>query len=448
MSLSPAPGVQRAPEAEHLSSRGFTRRRVPSLPLGDGAIGDHPYNRWMQFAGVDSTQVGVSGERVLYTAAGVILGGYTLYAFIGVFAFAWMATSSIPAAIVSALVIGTIIISINLSIDRGLIGYIPAQLDHPEDPERDRQPLLENNKVKWARRLRVLLAILFALAVGEPANLFLFGKDVDAALATRNASVAQQQQRINERNAAGEIAAQQAIIDSSQRRIQEINAQADALVAKAQAEREGSGATGEAGCGPQCREYLRAADQARAAAPALIVAETAKITAANDRLDALRAEMGQRVQEAREYASANDGFLAREQVLLRALQQDPVLLLRYLIVVLVFFALEMGAVLTKYLARGNNYERESARRARLSEYASLVRSRNERTTIAHRDDLNRRMSIEADEDFYARRSAAFRPDLADAAPRPASPLAHVEPAPPPATLAASPVTQPLPAEHS
>lgn len=174
------------PAAFRVGGRGFVRRRVPTLPLADQHPGEFGYSRWMQFAGVDSRSVEVRGERVLYTAAGIILAGYTVYAFIGVFAFAHMATDSILQAAVAAVIIGLVLVGVNLSIDRGLIGYIPAKLDDVDDLEADKQPVLNTSTVRWARRLRVLLAILFALAVGEPANLFLFSKDVDAAMVARN----------------------------------------------------------------------------------------------------------------------------------------------------------------------------------------------------------------------------------------------------------------------
>jgi len=417
----PAPTTATAPQegpraTSTLSRRGFAIRRVPTMRLADGPDGEYRYNRWMHFAGVDSTRVQVRGERVLYTAAGVILGGYTVYAFIGVFAFAQMAVDRLWVAIAAAAVIGTILIAVNLSIDRGLIGYVPAQLDDVEKAEADAQPLLEDNKVKWARRLRVILAILFALAVGEPANLFLFGKDVDAAMVERDQRVVQSQRDVSERNYEGQIAAQEAILDTATQRIDEISRQADDLVKKAEAERAGTGATGELGCGSQCREYLASADAARAAAPALIAAETAKINTANAEIAHLNGLKNNEAKGAAVNSAANNGFLAREQALLSAMKEDPVLLFRYLVIVAVFFCLEMGAVLTKYLAKGNNYERESARRARLAEFASLVRARNERATISHRGDLNRRLAVAADEHFYADRSADYAPTDAAEAP--------------------------------
>lgn len=380
--------------------RGFAGRTVPALTLEGGGNGQYAYNRWMQFAGVDSTRVQVRGERVLYTAAGVILAGYMVYAFLGVFAFAHMATDTWWMAAIAAVVIGGILVAVNLSIDRGLIGHVPARLDDVDSVEGDRQPLLDNNSVKWARRLRVVLAILFALAVGEPANLFLFGKDVDAALAERNAATIATQRDISDSTYADQIAAQQVIIDTATTRIAEINEEPRDLLAKAEAERDGLGATGETGCMTQCRLYLAEADAARAAAPALIAAEQAKVDAATAEVTRLNSVKNTEADETAIFAASNDGFLAREQALISALKADPVLLFRYAIIVLVFFCLEMGAVLTKYLAKGNHYERESARMARLAEFASLNRAIGERQTIAHRVDLNRRLAITADEHVF------------------------------------------------
>lgn len=414
MSIPPASRTHTDPE---LTAGGFAQHAAPALPLEGGSNGDFPRNRWMQFAGVDSTRVQVRGERVLYTAAGMILAGYTVYAFIGVFAFAHMAVNSVWVAVIAALVIGGILVAVNLSIDRGLIGFIPARLDDVDDVEGDRRPLLDNNSVKWSRRLRVVLAILFALAVGEPANLFLFGKDVDAALAQRNAAVVAQQRDVSDAVYADQLAAQQAIVTAATSRIEEVSKASDDLLAKAKEERAGSGATGEAGCGTQCREYLAAADAARAAAPGLIAAEQAKLDAANAEIARLNSVKNQEADSTLIFASANDGFLAREQALLHALRQDPVLLFRYLVIVFVFFCLEMGAILTKYLAKGNNYERESARAARLAEFASLVRARSDRTMLAHRSDLNRRMTAASDEHFFATRSAEFEVDERPVEPR-------------------------------
>lgn len=387
------------PAAFRVGERGFVRRRVPTLPLADGRAGEFGYSRWMQFAGVDSRSVEVRGERVLYTAAGVILAAYTVYAFIGVFAFAQMATDSVVQAVVAALVIGLILVGVNLSIDRGLIGYVPARLDNVDDLELDRQPVLNSSSVRWARRLRVLLAILFALAVGEPANLFLFSKDVDAAMAVRNQSVIVQQRELSNKTYADQIAAQQAIVDAASTRITAINAGPEDLLAKAQAERAGAGATGESGCGTQCRQYIAEAEAARASAPALVAAEQAKITAANEEISRLNVTKNTEAADAETFSAANTGFLAREQALIAALKEDPVLLFRYLVIVIVFFCLEMGAILTKYLAKGNNYERESARRARLAEYASIVRARSERGAIEERDQINRQLHLAADEHF-------------------------------------------------
>ncbi len=402
-------GARSGPDQIRFSRRGFARRRIPTLPLADGPDGEYLYNRWMHFAGVDSTRVQVRGERVLYTAAGVILAGYTVYAFIGVFAFAQMATDRLWIALLAAAVIGGILIAVNLSIDRGLIGYVPARLGDVDSAEGDRQPLLEDSKVTWSRRLRVLLAILFALAVGEPANLFLFGKDVDAAMLSRNLAVVQQQRQVSDSVYADQLASQQAIAAAASERIDQVAREASDLLAKAEAESAGAGATGETGCGAQCRQYLAAADAARAAAPALIAAEQSKLTAANAEIARLNGVKNTEASDAGAFAAANNGFLAREQALLVAMRKDPVLLVRYLIIVAVFFCLEMGAVLTKYLAKGNNYERESARRARLAEFASLVRARHERATITHRDDLNRRLAVTADEHFFAVRSARYAP---------------------------------------
>ncbi len=373
-------------------------------------VGDRGPERrsWlMSVAGVDPTWVHVRSERLLYTSAGVILLAYTVYAYVGVWAFATMATSSAVLALAAAAVLGSVIVAINLSIDRGLIGYIPADLSGIRDVEKDSAPLLDSRSVRWSRRLRVLLAILFALAVGEPANLFLFGKDVEAAMVARDYTVMERQRTRDTLVYADQVRAAQTALATAKAERDRILAYPDQLLARAEAERKGQGATGTPGCGPECQSFIQQARQARAQVPAAVAEQEARIAAATTTLQQINDTKNKNAADAGGFSQANNGFLAREEAFYTTLFREPMLAFRYLIIVLVFLCLEMGAVLTKYLAKGNHYERQTARRTRLAEYASIVDAEHERRTIAHRADLTRRLRADRDEHAYAVESARF-----------------------------------------
>lgn len=359
------------------------------------------FSRLAQMAGIDSQYIKVHRERVLYGAAGLMLIAYSVYAVIGVIAMAYMVTDGSYLAIPGAIVMGAIIATIAVSLDRVIISAIPVNYDRIDDPEIDQNPIKYDRRARTSFVVRIAIALLFAFTVSEPVNLLIFNKDVTAAIG------AQASERLEAATAAidasflSRFQNQEAIKTLAVAEQTRLQAEPAKLLAQAELERKGQGPTGQAGCGVECKGFLREAEAARKALPVSLAAQQKKIDAADTAIVALNTAKGTEITQAEAQFAADNGFFAREREFLKMLQQNPTLLLKYLAIAAVLVIFEMAGVLTKVISRGNNYERDMARLSRHIERCSREGNLGDKTMMARRGRGNVLLQKVADDRFYA-----------------------------------------------
>lgn len=348
-------------------------RAAKPLPAPEAWSGKGRNNLWVRFAGVEPKYVEVYSERVLYSAAGVMLAIYGVYAVAAVTGLYHIVSGVTGSGLWVGAVAGAMVATVVISLDRSIIAAIPTRLDAIDDESVDAAPLGKHRK--GAMALRVGFALLFALVIMEPANLLLFGKDVDAAIDRR--VTAQLEPEVERIRAEQEVlrAEQRQLIDTATNRIEELEAAPARFNQLAAEEESGRGATGIPGCGPQCEEYLQLEREARASLPAQVASQEAAIAAALGRIDALHDLETAEIAAAERAFAADDGFFAREKALWSLLLEDRHLLVRFALIASLLLAFEMAGVLTKLLAKGNAYEQGSARRQRQSVRRSVLDAR-------------------------------------------------------------------------
>lgn len=340
-------------------------------------------SRTMRFAGVNPTKVHDDTDRTKYRAIGISLIGYFAYAVLGVTALAGMVTRGSLVHLPVGGLVGLLVATVAVSLDRIIMSDIPINMDWLEDPDGS-SPLGRLNP--WSLGTRITIALMFALVISEPVTLTVFNKDVMAAHETDvRAKLVPLEQKIVQ-DYAVKIAGQQKIVTLAQDQQKKDTALPDQLHQKAKEEEQGLGATGTKGCGPQCRLYLAQEKAARAALPGRLAAQQVRIDTAESTITSLTAERDRDVTAARSGLEADDGFFARQRVFFSALRENLPLLMSYVLITLVLIVFEMAGVMGKMITRGNTYElavaREKLERERIARDLATPVARRSRLTKA------------------------------------------------------------------
>ncbi|MBU2671038.1 DUF4407 domain-containing protein [Actinoplanes bogorensis] len=343
----------------------------------------------LRVANVNPASVTTHTDRVLYSAIGVFVVLYFVYATVGGAAFIdagsnyqhpwyrWLIGPMVAAGVVAY--------------DRAVVGRVSISYEQLEST--DPKHFLKKPTIGlYAGRLG--LALLFAVLITEPLMLTRYQGEIDARLnevhnqqlsrVDRTGAVATWTNRLAqlERETAGDDAAVQGLTDRAAQKRQD----ARRLYQQAVDDSAGGGVTRAAGCpsGGSCDQLVRRSRSLDDEATSLDVQ-------AGRLLDTQRAgraarsseqsELTERIadqREANEVAiKADSGFGARTAAMWHLVTSDFWGVgVFYLGITLLLVALDCAAVGLKFASRGNAYERNEARIARRREHeATLIHER-------------------------------------------------------------------------
>ena len=343
----------------------------------------------LRVANVNPASVTTHSDRVLYSAIGVFIVLYFVYATLGGAAFIdagsnyqhpwyrWLVGPLIAAGVVAY--------------DRAVVGRVSIsyqRLDSTDPEELLRRPTIG----LYAGRLG--LALLFAVLITEPLMLSRYRGEIDARLnEVHNAQLS----RIDREGVVGtwtsrlaQLDAETAADDAAVRDLTDRAAQkrrdARALYQQAVADSAGQGVSRAAGCPPggYCHRLVQRSrsldDEAavldRQAGTLLGTQRSARAARAAEQVELTRQIGEQRVTNAAA-VQADAGFGARTAAMWHLVKNDFWGVgVFYLGIMLLLIALDCAAVALKFASRGNAYERNEARIARRHEHeASLAHER-------------------------------------------------------------------------
>lgn len=343
----------------------------------------------LRVANVNPASVTTHTDRVLYSAIGVFILLYFVYATLGGAAFIdaganyehpwyrWLVGPLVAAGVVAY--------------DRAVVGRVAISYEQVDST--DPKHLLKKPTIGlYAGRLG--LALLFAVLITEPLMLARYQGEIDARL---NEVHNQQLSRIDrdgvvgtwtarlaqlDRETAGDDAAVRALNDRAAQKRED----ARTLYQQAVDDSAGDGVTRAAGCpaGGSCDQLVKRSrgldDEATALdvrAGRLLDTQRAAREARADEKSALTRQIGEQ-REANETAvEADSGFGARTAAMWHLVTSDFWGVgVFYLGITLLLVALDCAAVGLKFASRGNGYERNEARLARRREHeATLIHER-------------------------------------------------------------------------
>jgi hypothetical protein len=365
---------------------------LPALIGASALTSDKPAGRsWLIWlAGAQPERMHDRRDRVLFGGAGLTFLIYGVYAIGGVAAVC----SMVGAPWWAGALVGAMIAVVVITYDRGIIATSRARLDDLADPRGELNPLASWRGSLLAKMIvRLLIALVLAVAISEPLMLVLFNKDVTNQLATNGdklKAAAAKKWKVQYDKPIGVL---QRKDTTTEKKITAAQARPQQLVNDAIAERKGTGATGLKSCGRQCHDYLAEAHQATNQLKATL--------APYQRLLALDATQEKTLQQDKKHAqqalqhriNADTGFVARESALFQLLHNSDILF-RYIVFVLVLLFVEMAGVLAKLFAGSGTYERDEARISRAEERVkrglSLEGASGDRTRFTHRAELDER----------------------------------------------------------
>lgn len=343
---------------------------------------NHPRSWLIDFSGADSTMMSSPQDRVLFSGAGLMFIVYLVYIVAGLTGF--VSTMGVPwfFGTVAGIAVGSAMVSF----DRGIVAAPRSSLKNLNDPSLEADPVGKPTRgIRGKMMLRVLIALLFALAVGEPVALLVFDHDIAYQLA-------QNSQQSTDVLVNGEWDTtfiqplRQLDIQDAKDRAEQDRARAlpSTLHRRALEEAAGKGATHRGSCGPVCRQYLDRESAAIADLPNHLNAIQTAINARARQREELQARYDRARKDKAEADARNNGFISRESALLQLLEH-PVVLVRYVIIVLTLLVVELMGVLTKLMASGSLYERDQA-------HARHVDARNNMLRIQRATEINHQRS--------------------------------------------------------
>jgi Domain of unknown function (DUF4407) len=339
----------------------------------------------LRVANVNPDSVTTHTDRVLYSAIGVFILLYFVYATIGGAAFIdagsnyqhpwyrWLVGPLVAAGVVAY--------------DRAVVGRVSISYDNLDST--DPKDFLRKPTVGlYAGRLG--LAVLFAVLITEPLMLARYQGEIDArlnqvhsselsridrggAIATWTARLEQ----LKQENAADDAAVRDLTTRAAQKR-----RDARTLYQQAIADSAGNGVTRSAGCprGGYCYHLVQRSrgldDQAaildRQAAQLLAIQQTARSARAAEQVELTR-QIGEQRQSNKRSVSGDVGFGARTAAMWYLVTSDFWGVgVFYLGMTILLVALDCAAVGLKFVSRGNAYERNEARLARRREHEAAM----------------------------------------------------------------------------
>jgi hypothetical protein len=343
----------------------------------------------LRVANVNPASVSTHSDRVLYSAIGVFILLYFVYATLGGAAF--IDAGSNYAHPWYRWLVGPLVAAGVVAYDRAVVGRVAInyeQLDSADPAHFLKRPTLG----LYAGRLG--LAVLFAVLITEPLMLARYQGEIDARL---NEVHNEQLSRID---SAGVISTYTARLAKLDRETAAADAAVSGLTDRAAQKRQdarklyqqavddsaGNGVTRAAGCpgGGSCDRLLKRSRTLDDEAAALDVQagrllDTQRVT--REARSAEQADLTRHISEQREaneqVVKADAGFGARTAAMWHLASRDFWGVgVFYLGITLLLVALDCAAVGLKFASRGNAYERAEARIARRAEHeATLIHER-------------------------------------------------------------------------
>lgn len=338
----------------------------PTTPPADGSLR-------IRIAGVDPRWVVASHDRNAYKAVGVALVVYFAYILVGSAAVGYQMSGSVFHAVVGFFVVGPLVGLALVNLDRTIVGSISPNLDKLGDAETTRNKPIKRTVGFWTGLLvRTLVALMASFVIGDAINVQLHANDVAAQITTeRDQRVAALKAPVNALFQ-GEVEAAQAVVTAAQKARDAAEGAGDQYRLDATAEQQGTTGTGKRGCGPVCMGLIDQATKAdaawerdRASLEKALSDAKAAASAVETKKQSYLAEETKKIED------EVSGPVARARALFDFATKDPLTAFIYWAVILVFVAIELSAILIKLLNLNNHYERDSARRVRLAEYAAL-----------------------------------------------------------------------------
>jgi hypothetical protein len=343
----------------------------------------------LRVANVNPESVSTHTDRVLYTAIGMFVLLYFVYATIGGAAF--IDASSNYTHPWYRWMVGPLVAAGVVAYDRAVVGRVSIsyeQLDSADPKDLLKRPTI----TLYAGRLAI--ALLFAVLITEPLMLARYQGEIDARLnqvhnaqlssidtggviATYNVQLAQ----LKSDEAADDAAVQNLTDKASQKRHD-----ARALYQQAIADSSGQGVTHSPGCprGGYCYNLVqrsRGLDTEAAALDAqagqlLATQRSDREARAREQSD-LSQQIGNQRTANSAAVTADAGFGARTAAMWHLVSSDFWGVgVFYVGITLLLVALDCAAVALKFASRGNAYERNEARVARRREHeAALIHER-------------------------------------------------------------------------
>ncbi|MEU4237994.1 DUF4407 domain-containing protein [Actinoplanes sp. NPDC026619] len=339
----------------------------------------------LRVANVNPDSVITHTDRVLYSAIGVFVLLYFLYATVGGAAF--IDASSNYQQPWYRWLVGPMIAAGVVAYDRAVVGRVGISYDKLEsiDPH---EFLRKPTAGLYLGRLG--LALLFAVLITEPLMLARYQGEIDARL---NEVHNQQLTKIDKDGVVGawttrlnqlkqETAADDAAIHDLSERAAQKRRDARTLYQQAIDDSAGDGVSRSSGCPPggYCDQLVRRSrgldDQAavldRQAGTLLDTQRSARDARAEE-----QAELSRQISDQREVNNtavrSDAGFGARTAAMWRLVTSDFWGVgIFYLGITLLLVALDCAAVGLKFVSRGNAYERNEARIARRREHEALL----------------------------------------------------------------------------
>ncbi|GIE99010.1 DUF4407 domain-containing protein [Paractinoplanes rishiriensis] len=343
----------------------------------------------LRVANVNPDSVNTHTDRVLYSAIGVFIVLYFVYATVGGAAF--IDASSNYQHPWYRWLIGPLVAAGVVAYDRAVVGRVAIsyeKLDSTDPQEFLRKPTIG----LYLGRLG--LAVLFAVIITEPLMLARYQGEIDSRL---NEVHNQQLSRIDTTGVIAtwtarlqqlkkETTADDAAVRDLTNRAAQKRHDARLLYQQAVADSEGAGVSRSAGCprGGYCHELVQRSrgldDQAEVLdrqAGRLLDTQRAARDARTAEQVQLAQQIGEQRQTNSEKVRADAGFGARTAAMWYLMTSDFWGVgIFYLGITLLLVALDCAAVGLKFVSRGNAYERNEARIARRREHeAALLHER-------------------------------------------------------------------------
>ncbi|MBM2622499.1 DUF4407 domain-containing protein [Actinoplanes sp. LDG1-06] len=343
----------------------------------------------LRVANVNPASVTTHTDRVLYSAIGVFVLLYFVYATIGGAAF--IDAGSNYAHPWYRWLVGPLVAAGVVAYDRAVVGRVAISYDDLEST--DPKTFLKKPTIGlYAGRLG--LALLFAVLITEPLMLSRYQGEIDARL---NEVHNQQLSKIDRTGVVGtwttriaqlkqETAADDAAVRSLTDSAGQKRQDARRLYQQAVDDSAGNGVTRAAGCpsGGYCDQLVRRSRSLDDEAASLDVQAGRLLDTQRSGRSARadeQAELTRRIAEQREAndvaVKADAGFGARTAAMWHLVTSDFWGVgVFYLGITLLLVALDCAAVGLKFASRGNAYERNEARSARRREHeATLIHER-------------------------------------------------------------------------